>query len=115
MYFKLNSLKIIKLDETLTANRFLSIDNALTIMTLIQNQIKIGLNIGESSKIFRYRKRTFNVPNLSLSDGYVFHLISNLIPSKSYLMLSNSFPIRDMALFGNYDGKHIYVNRGTAG
>ena len=30
-------------------------------------------------------------------------------------MLSNSFPVRDMALFGDYDGKEIYVNRGAAG
>ena len=30
-------------------------------------------------------------------------------------MLSNSFPVRDMSLFGEFDGKEIYVNRGTAG
>jgi 2-succinyl-5-enolpyruvyl-6-hydroxy-3-cyclohexene-1-carboxylate synthase len=30
-------------------------------------------------------------------------------------MLSNSFPVRDMALFSDYDGKEIYVNRGAAG
>ena len=30
-------------------------------------------------------------------------------------MLSNSFPVRDMSLFGEFDGKEIYVNRGAAG
>lgn len=30
-------------------------------------------------------------------------------------MLSNSFPVRDLSLFGEFDGKEIYANRGAAG
>ncbi|MDZ7807098.1 MAG: hypothetical protein U5K71_08270 [Gracilimonas sp.] len=30
-------------------------------------------------------------------------------------MASNSFPVRDISLFGEFDGKEIFVNRGAAG
>lgn len=103
-------------DETLTADRFFSIDNALIINDLVTKSNKDWIKYWKKlQKSFDIEKERLMYPTYPLSDGYVFHLISNLIPSKSYLMLSNSFPIRDMALFGNYDGKHIYVNRGTAG
>lgn len=54
-------------------------------------------------------------PTSPLTDGYTFHILSELIDTKTFTMLSNSFPVRDMALFGNYEGKEMYVNRGTAG
>ncbi len=54
-------------------------------------------------------------PSTPLTDGYIFNQLDNLIPRKSFVMLSNSFPVRDMALFTNYDGRDIYVNRGAAG
>lgn len=60
--------------------------------------------------------RSENVfPTSPLSDGYVFHSISKEISSKSFTFLSNSFPVRDMSLFGKFDGKEMYVNRGAAG
>ncbi|MDZ7756073.1 hypothetical protein [Rhodohalobacter sp.] len=37
------------------------------------------------------------------------------MPKKAFVMLSNSFPVRDMSLFGEFDGKEMYVNRGAAG
>ncbi len=54
-------------------------------------------------------------PTSPLTDGYIFHTLSTLIPKKSFMMLSNSFPVRDLSLFGEFDGKEIYVNRGAAG
>lgn len=54
-------------------------------------------------------------PSTPLTDGYIFNQLDNLLPKKSFIMLSNSFPVRDMALFTNYDGRDIYVNRGAAG
>ena len=60
-------------------------------------------------------KERLMFPTSPLTDGYIFHTISEQIESKHFTMLSNSFPVRDMALFGNYEGKEMYVNRGTAG
>ena len=54
-------------------------------------------------------------PSAPITDGYVFSKITETQPKKSFVMLSNSFPVRDMSLFGEFDGKEIYVNRGTAG
>lgn len=52
-----------------------------------------------------------------LTDGHVFdHLLTQLPPSWD-VMLSNSFPVRDAALFGGPPPQdcHMYVNRGAAG
>ncbi|HET8866127.1 MAG TPA: 2-succinyl-5-enolpyruvyl-6-hydroxy-3-cyclohexene-1-carboxylic-acid synthase [Gracilimonas sp.] len=54
-------------------------------------------------------------PSTPITDGYVFSKISDTLPKRSFTMLSNSFSVRDMSLFGEFDGKEIYVNRGTAG
>lgn len=54
-------------------------------------------------------------PSAPITDGYVFSKIMETIPKKAFTMLSNSFPVRDMALFGEFDGKEIFVNRGAAG
>jgi 2-succinyl-5-enolpyruvyl-6-hydroxy-3-cyclohexene-1-carboxylate synthase len=49
-----------------------------------------------------------------LCDGHVFHHITKKIPAEWNLMLSNSLPVRDAALFGN-PGPGVNVNRGAAG
>lgn len=54
-------------------------------------------------------------PSTPLTDGFIFKEAADLIPKKSFLMLSNSFPIRDLALFSDFSGQEIYVNRGAAG
>ena len=54
-------------------------------------------------------------PNTPLTDGYIFKEAGELIPKKSFTMLSNSFPIRDLALFTDFSGQEIYVNRGASG
>lgn len=50
-----------------------------------------------------------------LTDGFVFQTLSSRLPDKSFMMASNSFPVRDLSMFGEHTGKEIYVNRGTAG
>jgi len=49
-----------------------------------------------------------------LTDGHIFHHISSSLDENWNIMLSNSFPARDMALFGNHR-KDQFVNRGAAG
>lgn len=50
----------------------------------------------------------------ALTDGHVFHYLSNSLNKNWNVMLSNSFVPRDMAMFGK-SGNHQYVNRGAAG
>lgn len=48
------------------------------------------------------------------TDGHVFHLLSSQLTDDWNVMISNSFPPRDMAMFGAPFGNQI-VNRGAAG
>jgi len=50
----------------------------------------------------------------NLTDGHVFHHLSSQLTNDWNTMISNSFPPRDMALFGSSFGNQI-VNRGAAG
>ncbi len=103
-------------DESLTANDFINIETKFEI-----NSIEYSPNMEWLKKWLSYQKKyiaykeRIMFPSSPLTDGYVFHTISSLISKNSFVMLSNSFPIRDMALFGEYSKKEIYVNRGTAG
>jgi 2-succinyl-5-enolpyruvyl-6-hydroxy-3-cyclohexene-1-carboxylate synthase len=49
-----------------------------------------------------------------LTDGHVFKKLSDQITDHWNVMLSNSFPVRDMALFGK-STRGQFVNRGAAG
>lgn len=49
-----------------------------------------------------------------LTDGHIFHHLSTQLSDEWNTMLSNSFPPRDMAMFGAPFGNQI-VNRGAAG
>jgi 2-succinyl-5-enolpyruvyl-6-hydroxy-3-cyclohexene-1-carboxylate synthase len=49
-----------------------------------------------------------------LTDGHIFSHLSNQLNENWNTMISNSFPPRDMALFGSPFGHHV-VNRGAAG
>ncbi|MGB0347704.1 MAG: 2-succinyl-5-enolpyruvyl-6-hydroxy-3-cyclohexene-1-carboxylic-acid synthase [Balneolaceae bacterium] len=103
-------------DESLTADEFIYVDEGFEITEVESNADKEWIRSWRRhQKSYYSQKERLMFPTSPLTDGYVFHTISSLIPSKSFTMLSNSFPIRDMALFGDYDGKEIYVNRGTAG
>lgn len=69
----------------------------------------------QTEKEFRAFREEYLHPSSPITDGYVFSKITENQPKKSFTMLSNSFPVRDMSLFGEFDGKEIYVNRGAAG
>jgi len=50
----------------------------------------------------------------SLCDGHVFHHLAEHLPDDWNVMLSNSLPVRDAALFGASSGT-LFLNRGVAG
>lgn len=52
-----------------------------------------------------------------LTDGAVYHATLPLVPEQSNIFLSNSFPVRDMALFGGVPQPHhrVFVTRGASG
>lgn len=50
----------------------------------------------------------------ALTDGHVFHHLSNRLKNDWNVMLSNSFIPRDMAMFGE-SKTNLFVNRGAAG
>jgi len=50
----------------------------------------------------------------SLCDGHIFHYLANSLPEEWNVMLSNSLPVRDAALFGTPPGT-LFLNRGAAG
>lgn len=49
-----------------------------------------------------------------LTDCHLFHFLFPKLRENWNLMLSNSFPVRDMAMFGGV-ASHLFVNRGAAG
>lgn len=52
----------------------------------------------------------------TLTDAHVFHHFSESVSEYWQIMLSNSFPVRDMAMFGSGASvDDIHVNRGAAG
>ena len=103
-------------DESLTASDFINVETNFEINSIEYSSDKEWLKkwLSYQKKYLAYKERIM-FPRSPLTDGYVFHTISSLISTNSFVMLSNSSPIRDMALFGEYSKKEIYVNRGTAG
>jgi len=69
----------------------------------------------KADKSFKKTKQNQLETSPLITDGFVFSAISDVLPKKGFCMLSNSFPIRDMSLFGEFDGEEMYVNRGAAG
>jgi len=103
-------------DEPLTASTFISISGGFNVPELTANSNKEWIrNWRRHQKEYYSYKERLMFPTSPLTDGYVFHTLSPLLPSRSFTMLSNSFPVRDLSLFGEYDGLNIFVNRGTAG
>ena len=103
-------------DETLSAQKLVNLDSALSIPEVSGSTDKNWLKLWrkQQKEFLEFREDQLH-PSTPLTDGYVFHAIGPMIPKKSFVILSNSFPIRDMALFGDPDGREIYVNRGAAG
>ncbi len=103
-------------DQTLSATEFIPLQTAFMVPYFESEADKEWIRAWRryQKSYYEYKERLM-FPTSPLTDGYVFHTLSELIPSKTFTMLSNSFPVRDMALFGDYDGKEIHVNRGAAG
>jgi 2-succinyl-5-enolpyruvyl-6-hydroxy-3-cyclohexene-1-carboxylate synthase len=72
---------------------------------------QIWLNESEQAK--RKREEIITGQN-SLTDCHLFHFLYPKLRENWNMMLSNSFPVRDMAMFGGVSS-HQFVNRGAAG
>ncbi|MBO6524854.1 MAG: 2-succinyl-5-enolpyruvyl-6-hydroxy-3-cyclohexene-1-carboxylic-acid synthase [Balneolaceae bacterium] len=103
-------------DESLSATKSINLSGVLHIPEIAGSVSKSWLKDWRKLQkdFISFRDDQLH-PSSPLTDGYIFHTLSPLIPKKSFTMLSNSFPVRDLSLFGNFDGKEIYVNRGAAG
>ncbi len=103
-------------DESLTATKTISIQRNLEIPEISGSTEKNWLrDWRKHQKEFKTYRADQLHPSTPLTDGYVFLELSNLMPKKSFIMVSNSFPVRDLSLFTDFDGREIYVNRGAAG
>ena len=106
-------------------------DHALSVTDQIQLMKNDTLNLSDISKeknndwhVLWKKQETNAESNLrlklketvGLTDGHVVQSISKQIDSEWKVMISNSFTVRDMALFGEFSTvNNQYVNRGAAG
>ncbi len=103
-------------DGDIPTNRTIYLKNELSIPDINGNASSKWLSEWrKTSKKFKAFLEEHVQPSSPLTDGYIFEQANKLIPKKSFIMLSNSFPVRDLALFSDFSGKEIYVNRGAAG
>jgi 2-succinyl-5-enolpyruvyl-6-hydroxy-3-cyclohexene-1-carboxylate synthase len=104
------------IDETLTAQKYIELKGKITLPEISINTDKDWIRDWRKiqKEFFAFREEQLH-PTSPLTDGYVFHNLVPYFPKNSFIMLSNSFPVRDLSLFGDYDGREIYVNRGAAG
>jgi 2-succinyl-5-enolpyruvyl-6-hydroxy-3-cyclohexene-1-carboxylate synthase len=60
--------------------------------------------------------KKYIVQESSLTDGAIYHHLTPQIKNNHFLAVSNSFPARDVHLFGHQSGKiSLYQNRGVSG
>lgn len=103
-------------DGNLTATRFVKVNGELMIPGIKASVTDGWLSLWhEAEKSYREFSEEQLHPSTPIADGYVFSKISELIPKDTFVYLSNSFPVRDMSMFGQYSGRDVFVNRGTAG
>lgn len=61
-----------------------------------------------------YKRSISNVP--ALTDGSVYHHLTPQVPDDHFLAVSNSFPARDIQLFGRQSSQiPLFLNRGASG
>lgn len=103
-------------DETLSAHKYIPLTGPVIVPEVSGSADSNWLKSWRKHQkdFIQFREEHLH-PSTPLTDGYVFSTLSPLIPKKSFTMLSNSFPVRDLSLFGEFDGREIYVNRGAAG
>jgi len=103
-------------DGDTPTNRVIHLKSSLSIPDISGNANSKWLNSWKKvSKDYAKFLKDQIYPNTPLTDGYIFREAGKLIPKKSFTMLSNSFPVRDLALFTDFSGQEIYANRGAAG
>lgn len=103
-------------DESLSAHKSVTLRSELEIPEISGSTEKDWLKSWRKhQKDFGNFRHELLFPTSPLTDGYVFSSVTSLLPKKSFSMVSNSFPVRDISLFGDFDGKEIYANRGAAG
>ncbi|MEQ8525788.1 2-succinyl-5-enolpyruvyl-6-hydroxy-3-cyclohexene-1-carboxylic-acid synthase [Gracilimonas sp.] len=104
------------IDGSLSSQKQIMLKGALLIPEVTGSAGKDWLKRWKKAeKDFKAFREEHLHPSAPITDGYVFSKIMETIPKKAFTMLSNSFPVRDMSLFGEFDGKEIFVNRGAAG
>ncbi|MEX0722948.1 MAG: 2-succinyl-5-enolpyruvyl-6-hydroxy-3-cyclohexene-1-carboxylic-acid synthase [Gracilimonas sp.] len=104
------------IDGSLSSHKQIRLDAPLNIPEITGSADKGWLKKWKKTeKDFKVFREDHLHPSTPITDGYVFSKITETQPKKSFVMLSNSFPVRDMSLFGEFDGKEMYVNRGAAG
>ncbi|RNC79974.1 MAG: 2-succinyl-5-enolpyruvyl-6-hydroxy-3-cyclohexene-1-carboxylic-acid synthase [Balneola sp.] len=103
-------------DESLTSTKHICLQGTLDIPEVSGATDKHWLrNWRRYQKSFAQFRQNSIHPSTPLTDGYIFHTLSQLLPKKAFVMLSNSFPVRDFSLFTNNEAKDVFVNRGAAG
>jgi len=103
-------------DGDFPANRTIHLKSSLLIPDINGNASSKWLSKWrKTSKEFNSFLLDQIQPNTPLTDGFIFKEAGDLIPKKGFTMLSNSFPVRDLALFTDFSDREIYVNRGAAG
>ncbi|MDR9418759.1 2-succinyl-5-enolpyruvyl-6-hydroxy-3-cyclohexene-1-carboxylic-acid synthase [Gracilimonas sp.] len=103
-------------DGSLSSDKQIHLSSPLHIPEVTGSADKKWLKSWKSAeKKFTGHRKDLLTSSSPITDGFVFSEITKHLPKKSFTMLSNSFPVRDMSLFGEFDGKEIFVNRGAAG
>ncbi|MEX0770991.1 MAG: 2-succinyl-5-enolpyruvyl-6-hydroxy-3-cyclohexene-1-carboxylic-acid synthase [Balneolaceae bacterium] len=105
-------------DETISANpRLVLSTDHLELGTIDQKSEEWAQTWEEYSEKSDRLKDNLLQKEDRLTDGHVFSHFLTHLPASWDLMLSNSFPVRDAALFGRPETghRHTYVNRGAAG
>jgi len=103
-------------DGDVPADRTIDLNSELLIPDIAGNTDSEWIKSWrKTSKSFRKFLQSEIFPKTPLTDGFIFKEASTLIPKKSFIMLSNSFPVRDYSLFSDYTDHQVFVNRGAAG
>lgn len=102
-------------DEPLTSSSLIPLKGNLEIRGVSGAAPKKWLRSWlKAQKKFSSIRKSALEKSSTLTDGYVFNKIGSLLEEDMYVMLSNSFPVRDMNLFHSYHS-NSFVNRGAAG
>lgn len=103
-------------DGSLSAKKYIPLTAPLAVPVLQGNADKNWVSAWKSlENKYTGFKNNLLTESETLTDGFVFSEISKLLPGNAFSMLSNSFPVRDMAMFGRFARKEMYINRGAAG